>query len=279
MSFWYGKKQALCDISLSIPERSVMALIGPSGCGKSTFLRSLNRMNDLIEGTRHVGDMLLDGEDIYSRGVNLVDLRRRVGMVFQKSNPFPKSIFENVVYGPRVAGLNDRARLMEIAERCLRGAALWDEVKDRLRRLGAEPVRRSAAAAVHRPRPGHRPGSAAAGRAGLGPRPGLHGAHRGPDLRAEARLHHRHRDAQHAAGGPRLRPDGLLLPGPADRGRLRPTSCTPGRRSSRPRTTSRAGSAESIQAEAVSDAARTSAYGPTCEVGHADSDRERPERD
>ena len=109
-----------------------MALIGPSGCGKSTFLRSLNRMNDLIEGTRHTGDIQLDGTDIYSRGVNLVDLRRRVGMVFQKSNPFPKSIFENVVYGPRVAGMNNRAKLQEITERCLRGAALWDEVKDRL---------------------------------------------------------------------------------------------------------------------------------------------------
>jgi phosphate transport system ATP-binding protein len=132
LDFWYGTKQALWDISLTIPECSVVALIGPSGCGKSTFLRSLNRMNDLIEGTHHSGDIILDGVDIYSRTVNLVDLRRRVGMVFQKSNPFPKSVFENVVYGPRVAGLNNRARLTEICERCLRRAALWDEVKDRL---------------------------------------------------------------------------------------------------------------------------------------------------
>jgi phosphate transport system ATP-binding protein len=132
LSFWYGEKQALWDISLTIPERSVMALIGPSGCGKSTFLRCLNRMNDLIEGTRHAGDVLLDGKDIFERSGNLVDLRRRVGMVFQKSNPFPKTVFENVVFGPRVAGLRDRSRLMEICERCLRGAALWDEVKDRL---------------------------------------------------------------------------------------------------------------------------------------------------
>jgi phosphate transport system ATP-binding protein len=132
LDFWYGAKQALWDISLTIPECSVVALIGPSGCGKSTFLRSLNRMNDLIEGTHHTGDIILDGVDIYSRTVNLVDLRRRVGMVFQKSNPFPKSVFENVVYGPRVAGLNNRARLTEICERCLRRAALWDEVKDRL---------------------------------------------------------------------------------------------------------------------------------------------------
>jgi phosphate transport system ATP-binding protein len=132
MSFWYGTKQALFDISLTIPDCSVMALIGPSGCGKSTFLRSLNRMNDLIEGTRHTGELILDGEDIYGRTGNLVDLRRRVGMVFQKSNPFPKSVFENVVFGPRVAGVRNKARLYEICERCLRGAALWDEVKDRL---------------------------------------------------------------------------------------------------------------------------------------------------
>jgi phosphate transport system ATP-binding protein len=131
-SFWYGPKQALFDISLEIPECSVMALIGPSGCGKSTFLRSLNRMNDLIEGTRHRGTIALDGDEIYARTLNLVDLRRRVGMVFQKSNPFPKTVFENVVYGPRVAGLRDKSRLQEICERCLRGAALWDEVKDRL---------------------------------------------------------------------------------------------------------------------------------------------------
>jgi phosphate transport system ATP-binding protein len=132
LCFWYGANQALFDISLSIPERSVAALIGPSGCGKSTFLRTLNRMNDLIEGTRHTGEVMLDGVNIFSRQMDLIDLRRRVGMVFQKSNPFPKSIFENVVYGPRVAGIRDRAYLAEKAERCLRGAALWEEVKDRL---------------------------------------------------------------------------------------------------------------------------------------------------
>jgi phosphate transport system ATP-binding protein len=132
LSFWYGEKQALFDISLEIPECSVVALIGPSGCGKSTFLRSLNRMNDLIEGSHHTGEIFLDNEDTYARTLNLVSLRRRVGMVFQKSNPFPKTVFENVVYGPRVAGLRDKARLNEICERCLRGAALWDEVKDRL---------------------------------------------------------------------------------------------------------------------------------------------------
>jgi phosphate transport system ATP-binding protein len=132
LSFWYGNHQALFDVSIAIPERSVVALIGPSGCGKSTFLRTLNRMNDLIENTRHTGEILLDGEEIYSPNQHLVDLRRRVGMVFQKSNPFPKSVYENVVFGPKVAGMTNRGRLQEICERCLRNAALWDEVKDRL---------------------------------------------------------------------------------------------------------------------------------------------------
>jgi phosphate transport system ATP-binding protein len=132
LSFWYGEKQALFDVTLEIPRRAVTAFIGPSGCGKSTFLRALNRMNDLIEGTRHIGSIHLDGEEIYRRDIDLVQLRRRVGMVFQKSNPFPKSVFENVVFGPRVAGLRNRAVLNDIAERSLKRAALWDEVKDRL---------------------------------------------------------------------------------------------------------------------------------------------------
>jgi phosphate transport system ATP-binding protein len=132
LNFWYGNNQALFNIDVVIPERSVLALVGPSGCGKSTFLRLLNRMNDLIENTRHQGAILLDGQDIYRRGIDLVDLRRRVGMVFQKSNPFPKSIYENVVFGPRVAGIRDKAYLAATVERCLRQAALWDEVKDRL---------------------------------------------------------------------------------------------------------------------------------------------------
>jgi phosphate transport system ATP-binding protein len=132
VSFWYGKKQALFDISVRIPEKTVAALIGPSGCGKSTFIRLLNRMNDLIEDSHHAGHILLDGHDIYGRNNNLIELRRRVGMVFQKSNPFPKSIYENVVYGPRVAGVRHRAMLDALVERCLRQATLWDEVKDRL---------------------------------------------------------------------------------------------------------------------------------------------------
>jgi phosphate transport system ATP-binding protein len=132
LCFWYGSSQALFDVSIHVPERTVVALIGPSGCGKSTFLRCLNRMNDLIENTRHTGDVLLDGDEIHGRRIRLMDLRRRVGMVFQKSNPFPKSVFENVVFGPRVAGLRHRGRLYEITEKSLRRAALWDEVKDRL---------------------------------------------------------------------------------------------------------------------------------------------------
>jgi phosphate transport system ATP-binding protein len=127
----YGGKPAIRGVSLSLPERQVMALIGPSGCGKSTFLRSLNRMNDLIPTSAVKGEIILDGHSIYD-GLDAVELRRRVGMVFQKSNPFPKSIFENVAYGLRVAGTNDRKVLAERVERSLRNAAIWDEVKDRL---------------------------------------------------------------------------------------------------------------------------------------------------
>lgn len=133
-SFFYGKKQALFDVSLAIQPRSVTALIGPSGCGKSTFLRSINRLNDTIAGTRHAGEMLLDGDDIYSKRTDVVALRQRVGMVFQRWNPFPKSIYENVVYGPRINGVSSRSELDGIAEDALRRAALWDEVHDRLRR-------------------------------------------------------------------------------------------------------------------------------------------------
>lgn len=131
-SFWYGKKQALKGISMAIPPRAVTALIGPSGCGKSTFLRSINRLNDLIPGIRHEGDLCLDGNSVYDPSLDVVALRQRVGMVFQRWNPFPKSIYENVAYGPRINGLADARSLDEIVERSLRRAALWDEVKDRL---------------------------------------------------------------------------------------------------------------------------------------------------
>lgn len=132
LNFFYGDNQVLFDVSLDIPEKSVTALIGPSGCGKSTYLRTLNRMNDIIEGTRHTGDVLLERTDVYAPEIDVVLLRKRVGMVFQKSTPFPKSIFDNVAYGPKVAGLRSRPRLEEIVEESLKRAALWDEVKDRL---------------------------------------------------------------------------------------------------------------------------------------------------
>jgi phosphate transport system ATP-binding protein len=133
LDLYYGEKQALKNIHIDIDERSVTALIGPSGCGKSTFLRTLNRMNDLIPNVRIEGQILIKDTDIYSDEVDVEMLRKRVGMVFQAPNPFPKSIYENVAYGPRIHGLNDKKKLDEIVERSLRGAALWDEVKDRLK--------------------------------------------------------------------------------------------------------------------------------------------------
>ena len=131
-SFWYGKTQALFDIDLAIAPREVTALIGPSGCGKSTFLRSINRLNELIPGARRSGAIRLDGEDIYQKGMDVVTLRQRVGMVFQRWNPFPKSIYDNVAYGPRINARPRPADLDVIVESALRRAALWDEVKDRL---------------------------------------------------------------------------------------------------------------------------------------------------
>jgi phosphate transport system ATP-binding protein len=130
----YGSFHAIRHASLDVPDRRVMALIGPSGCGKSTFLRALNRMHDLTPGARVAGSVTLDGVDIYAPTIDPVTVRHRIGMVFQRPNPFPKSIFENVVYGPKIHGERDRKRLAEIAEKSLRAAALWDEVKDRLNR-------------------------------------------------------------------------------------------------------------------------------------------------
>lgn len=132
VSVFYGQKRAIADVSLPILECRVTALIGPSGCGKSTFLRSLNRMNDTVDGAKVQGSILLDGQDIYARNVDAVEVRRRVGMVFQKSNPFPKSIFENVAFGLRIAGEKDASKIAQTVEESLRGAALWEEAKDRL---------------------------------------------------------------------------------------------------------------------------------------------------
>ncbi len=133
LSFFYGSKQALNDITMDIYSRKVTSFIGPSGCGKTTFLRTLNRMNDLIPGIKLTGNVLIEGEDIYGRGTDVARLRKRIGMVFQKSNPFPGSVYENVAYGPRLAGIGKKAELDAIVERSLSQAALWDEVKDRLK--------------------------------------------------------------------------------------------------------------------------------------------------
>jgi len=138
LSFYYSNVQALKSVNLAIFERSVTALIGPSGCGKSTFLRTINRMNDIIPMTKVTGHVRLDGQDIYAPGVDVVELRKRVGMVFQKPNPFPMSIYDNVAYGPRIHGVRKKSTLDEIVERSLTLAALWDEVKDRLRSSALE---------------------------------------------------------------------------------------------------------------------------------------------
>ena len=133
LNLWYGEKQALRDVRASIPAHEITALIGPSGCGKSTFLKTLNRMQDLVPGVKIQGQVLYEGQDIYAPGVDVTWLRKRIGMVFQKANPFPMSIYDNIAYGPRTHGIKGKAKLDEIVERSLRGAAIWDEVKDRLK--------------------------------------------------------------------------------------------------------------------------------------------------
>lgn len=134
LCLWYGKTQALKNINLEIPETSITALIGPSGCGKSTFLKTLNRMNDLIPGIKITGEVMYHGENIYDRTVDVNELRKKIGMVFQKPNPFPMSVYDNIAYGPRTHGIRSKARLDDLVERSLRDAAIWDEVKDRLKR-------------------------------------------------------------------------------------------------------------------------------------------------
>ncbi|MGN0959817.1 MAG: phosphate ABC transporter ATP-binding protein PstB [Coriobacteriales bacterium] len=134
LNLWYGSHHALHDVDIDIPARQVTALIGPSGCGKSTFLKTLNRMNDLVEGIRIEGELLFEGQDIYAPSCDVTELRKNVGMVFQKPNPFPMSIYDNVAYGPKVHGVRKREELDTIVEESLRGAALWDEVKDRLKK-------------------------------------------------------------------------------------------------------------------------------------------------
>jgi phosphate transport system ATP-binding protein len=134
LCLWYGEHQALKNVSIEIPEKSITALIGPSGCGKSTFLKTLNRMNDLIPGVKITGSVEYKGENIFDPAMDVNELRRQVGMVFQKPNPFPMSIYDNIAYGPRTHGIRSKAKLDDIVERSLRGAAIWDEVKDRLKK-------------------------------------------------------------------------------------------------------------------------------------------------
>ena len=134
MCLWYGDHQALKHVNIEIPEKSITALIGPSGCGKSTFLKTLNRMNDLIPGVKITGDIRYEGTDIFSKEVDVNNLRKEIGMVFQKPNPFPMSIYDNIAYGPRTHGITNKVELDEIVERALRDAAIWDEVKDRLKK-------------------------------------------------------------------------------------------------------------------------------------------------
>ena len=134
LDLWYGAHQTLHSVSMDIPEKSITAFIGPSGCGKSTFLKTLNRMNDLVPGVKITGEVRYRGEDIYAPGTDVCRLRREIGMVFQKPNPFPMSIYDNIAYGPRTHGIRSKARLDELVERSLRGAAIWDEVKDRLKK-------------------------------------------------------------------------------------------------------------------------------------------------
>ena len=140
LKLWYGEKQALHGIDMAIPQHEITALIGPSGCGKSTFLKTLNRMQDLVPGVRIEGQVLYEGQNIYDPQVDVTWLRKRIGMVFQKANPFPMSIYDNIAYGPRTHGIRGKAKLDEIVERSARNAAIWDEVKDRLKSSALDPI-------------------------------------------------------------------------------------------------------------------------------------------
>ena len=206
LDIYYGKFLAVSDVNFTINPRSVTAFIGPSGCGKSTVLRTLNRMHEVIAGATVQGDVELDGENIYASNIDPVNVRRTIGMVFQRPNPFPTmSIYDNVAAGLKLDGKRrSKNELDSIVEKSLRGANLWEEVRSRLDKPGAGSVRRAAAAAVHRARHRGRAAGAADGRAVLGARPDLDAGDRGPDPDAQGALHDRDRHAQHAAGGARF---------------------------------------------------------------------------
>ena len=214
LNIYYGNFLAVEGVNVSIEPRSITALIGPSGCGKSTFLRSLNRMHEVLPGARVEGKVVMDGQDLYGADVDPVDVRRQIGMVFQRPNPFPTmSIYDNVIAGNR---LNNKRMQQGRRRRPRREVAARRQPLERgqgpPRPPGLGPVRRSAAAAVHRPRHRRRARRPAHGRALLGAGPDLHAGHRGPDDRAQGALHHRHRHAQHAAGRAGERADRLLQP-------------------------------------------------------------------
>ena len=201
VNIYYGEKHAIHNVSLDIDQNEVIAMIGPSGCGKSTFLRCLNRMNDTIESCRVSGQIMLDEINIYDKTIDVVPLRARVGMVFQKPNPFPKSIYQNIAYGPKIHGLvSNKTELDELVETSLIKAGLWEEVKDQLDHPGTGLSGRSTAAIVHCPDHRGQPRNYFDGRAMFGTGPNCHRQDRRSDLRAARKLLHRHCDPLHATG-------------------------------------------------------------------------------
>ena len=243
LDLYYGDFHALKDINLNLEEKNITAFIGPSGCGKSTLLKTLNRMNDLVEGCKITGKVLLDGQDIYYNYDSTL-LRKKVGMVFQKPNPFPMSIYDNIAYGPRTHGIKKKSRLDEIVEQSLRGAAIWDEVKDRLKKSalglsGGQQQRLCIARAL-----AVEPEVLLMDEPTIGPGPHFHHEDRGPGCGAEERLHHHHGDPQHAAGRPYFRSDRLLPAGRSHRICGYRDCCSPCPRTSAQKITSPAVSAK-----------------------------------
>ena len=205
LNFYYGKNRALKDVSLTLYANKVTAIVGPSGCGKSTLLRVLNRIYDLSSHQHADGEVLLDGKDIFRSKQDVNSLRANIGMVFQEPTPLPMSIYENIAFAVRLSEKLPRSELEARVEAALKRAAIWDEVKDKLDRQRNEPLRRSAATAVHCPHLGGAARGHSVRRARLGARPGLELKNRAIDRGAEGRLHDRDRDPQHARGGARLR--------------------------------------------------------------------------
>ena len=215
LDLFYGEHQALKSVNMDIPEKQVTALIGPSGCGKSTFLKTLDRMNDLVPGVAIRGRVEYRGRDIYAPDVDVTWVRRQIGMVFQKPNPFPMSIYDNIAYGPRTHGVKSKAKLDAIVERSLRGGGQLGRGEGPDEEGGAGPVRRAAAARVHRPGFGGGAGRPADGRGHLGPGPNFYVKDRRFDCRFEKFLYNSDSDPQHAAGHPHLGQVRLLPAGRA----------------------------------------------------------------